>query len=158
MNLVKVIMLGSQVKEYEISNDPTVGGLIEMMEENDETGKSFDSGTFTRGSVNLDNSSPLRNGDTLHYAENLKGNQLSVKIIRIGAAVQSYAVNPGSTIRQVLEMLPEDDQEDIFNGGESTSYEIRIGDGQPQSLDTVIPGRDGEEVRLILTKRIKGNE
>lgn len=157
MNVVKVIMLGSRVQEYEVSNDPTVSGLRSMMEEYDEEGRSF-GGEFTRGGSVLTDTSTLCNGDKVHYAEKLKGNQLSVKIIRIGAPIQTYAVEPGATIRQVLEMLPDADQDDIFNERGETSYEVRIGDGQQQDLDATIPGGDGDETRLILTKRIKGNE
>lgn len=157
MVIVKVVMLGSAVKEYEISEDPKVSGLVNIMEECDEDGNVFN-GTFTRDGNTLNENSLLHDGDKLYYSEKLKGNQLSVKVIRIGAAIQTYAVEPGATIKDVLDMLPDNDQSDIFNSNGECVYELRIGDSQPMDVNAIIPGGHGGEVRLILSKRIKGND
>ena len=156
MKIVKVIMLGSAVKEYEVSNNPTVRGLADMMEEHNEESIEFN-GTFTRGGYTLSDESQLADGDSVYYAEKLKGNQLVVKVIRIGAVIVTVAVEPGSTVRSALNLLPEADRNDIFGDDGSTLYEIRIGTSQPVSLDAVIPGVEHDEVNLILSKKLKGN-
>lgn len=157
MKIVKVIMLGAKVQEYEVSAEPTIAGLVNMMEENDDAGREFN-GTFTRNGVTLTDSSALVDGDRVYYAEKLKGNQLIVKIIRPGALIVDVAVEPGSTIRQALNILPDSDKETIFDSEGNTACEFRINGGTAQGIDSVIPGEEGTEVRLIIATKIKGNE
>jgi sulfur carrier protein ThiS len=154
--IVKLVRVGKKVEEFEVSNNPTVGGLLT------QAGVSYRPGciTINQGSVNTE--SFLEDGDTVYVGDPMKGNTpFIVSIVRIGnsEAVISLPCEPGTTVKALLNQLPEQDRAKFFKADGSDVYEYQIPSVGPMKIDSVIPTPNNIQVpvRLIMAARMKGN-
>jgi len=121
---------------------------------------SFDEGVTVRSALNSaeidadgyevrvndtlveDLTTSLPDGATVLLSRKIKGNQDAVKAGKLPGRLHEYAVDHGSTVRDVLNMAELD----------ADGYEIRIGDSLAE-MGTVVT--DGDTI--LLSRKIKGN-
>jgi hypothetical protein len=155
MILVKLIQPGREVREYNVTDNPTVTGLL------NQAGLTFAIGSVLRSHTSLSAHSRLYDGDMITYATPTKGNQMfEVKVVIIGSAtpIVSLPAEEGMTIDAVLDQLPDENKARIYNADGKPTYEYRIGDSEALSGSHVLSRPPNGVVRLILSTRTKGNE
>lgn len=154
MVLVKLVRIGKEAKEYEISADPTVAGLLRA------AGVTYKPGTITVDHEPVDSGYELDDGDDVFIGDACKGNQDTVKIIRLGSseAVVEFHFEAGMTINGLLNSLPADQKAKFFNADGNAIYEYRINGGEAVGGDTTLPSGTGAALRLVMSTRTKGNK
>lgn len=154
----KLIKMGSDVQEVEISDDPTVQGLF------DACGEEFpDDCKVTRRGEDVDPDTELEDGDKVFVGKKVKGNQdgdpFEVKLIKMGSGggIKSMGAEEGMTIKDVIDQMPEDERKAYYKADGSPAYEYRINHIK-QDEDFVLKKPAGDRaVNIILSQKVKGN-
>lgn len=154
--LVKLVLIGKPVIEYEISDNPTVGGLL------DKANVNYKPGCITVNQENVERGYELEDGDVVYIGDAMKGNTpFTVKIIRIGHtdAIIELPCESGTSIKSLINTLPPADRAKFYTEEGKDVYEYRINGGEAVSGDTTIPtpADMALPVRLVLSTRTKGN-
>jgi hypothetical protein len=153
MVLVKLVQPGRETREFEVSNNPTVGGLLRL------ANITYVSGSVIRSHNSLGEGAPLYDGDVIMYATPTKGNVgIEVKVIFLGSQILTIPAESGMTIDDVLQRLPTEQKAKLADGNGRPVYEYRIGDSDALAGSYVINGSEGQVIRLVLSSRTKGNE
>jgi hypothetical protein len=154
MITVKLIELGSEVKEYALESGSDLNDLLEAAE------KDFSDGTITRNSQVLDEDSELHNGDRIFIGKATKGNldPFEVNFIRLGDTSVALAAEDGYTIKRTLEQLSETEKTKFFRADGSMAYEFRVGGGQPVDENHILQRPGSGAIRVICSQRVKGNK
>lgn len=152
----KLIKMGDEIKEHEISDDPTVEGLF------DKAGEEFpDDCSVTRQGVEVNLDTRLYDGDKIFVGRKTKGNQdvFEVKLIRMGVAdgIKLIASQGGQSIKQIIDQLPTAQKEQYYKADGSPAYEYRIGNSKVDENYVVPRPTDNQPVRIILSQKVKGN-
>jgi len=152
---VTLIKMGMPNREFSFENTdyPTVGSLL------DRAGESVESGTITVGQTEVDEDFSLRNGDRVFISKKTKGNlPWDVVLVRMGGGANIVLpAEDGFTVNQVIDQLPEEQKAEFFSNGNPV-YEYRLPNGNPIDGNTALERPIGDEMRLMLTRRTKGNE
>lgn len=148
MILVKFVCVGQPVQEHEMSDDPTVGALLSRV------GMEYKQGCVSINGDEVDKGDELENGDTVYYKENVKGNQTLIKVIRIGQAVVTFAIGENKTVKEIIQMLPQNEAESILNSDKKCEYKVN---GVTRDLNYTVVA-DESAVTLMIMQKTKGNE
>jgi len=155
MITVKLIELGSEVKEYGMEDGSTVGDLLRIAH------KSYVHGCVTRNNAEVSSGATLRNNDRIFVGKAMKGNTdpFEVTFVRLGDTSISLGCADGQSIKQVLEQLEDGEQRRKFFREDGTvAYEFRVGQmGQPVNENYVLNRPNSGSVRVICSQRVKGN-
>jgi len=152
--IVKLIKLGEEIKQYEISNNPTIGGLLDM------AGEEFVENTITVNGNCVSRTTALFDGDKVFIGKATKGNiPFEVQLVRLGSTdgIISLPAEDSMTVRQVMEQLPADKKATFYTADGKEVYEYRLASGQAVESSYTIPRPTSGTVRLILSTRTKGN-
>jgi len=155
--IVTLVSLGADVKSYEVSSNPKVEFLLEVANK-----KIKSSETITRSGERINNNTQLKDGDTVIIGENVKGNgnDFQVQLIRLGVPnFDTVNANVGMSIKQIIDLLPEEKKGQYFKADGKDAYEYRKSTGgNPMNSNEIIYPNEGEGmVRLILSQSMKGN-
>jgi hypothetical protein len=155
--LVKLAQLGKQVKEFEMSDDATVGNLL------DKAGVDYKPGCITIDQQSVERDDDLNDNDVVYIGNAMKGNMpFTVKIIRLGHsdAIIEMACESGTSIKSLINQLPSEDRAKFYTSDGKDVYEYRINGGEAVTGDTIIPAPSdvAVPVRLVMSTRTKGNE
>jgi len=152
--LVKLIEVGD-AKEYSIAPGSTVGDLFTM------AGKEFTQGNATIRHNVVSKGMPLSDGDKVYNGRALKGNHelIEVEFVKVGGGVViKIGVSEGSTIKDGIDMMNEDDKNSFYKANGEPAYEFRIG-GNKVDIDTILPQPENDQaVRVLCTQKLKGND
>jgi hypothetical protein len=157
---VTLVSLGSDVRAYEISANPTVRGLLAA------AGKTYSRDmTITSNGNTLDLDSRLRDKDTVVIGRTMKGNDnipnipFVVELIRLGAMGESISAIDGMTISEALNQFEPAKRAQYFRADGSDAYEYRYASGGAAisgGTRLYIPSNGGS-IRLVLSQAMKGN-
>jgi hypothetical protein len=154
--VVTLVNLGSDVRSFEVSSNPTVEYLLKVANK-----QLNGSELISRGGEKVFNNTILKDKDTIIVGENVKGNgEFQVQLIRLGVPeFDTVNARSGMTIRQVIESLPSDKKLQYFRADGSDNYEYRLSSGGSplKSNETLNVAENETSVRLILTQAMKGN-
>ena len=154
--VVKLVQIGKAVREYEVSDNPTVGGLLE------KAGITYTPNSVTINQDVVDQDTNLDDGDTVYIGDKMKGNlPFTVKMIRLGHAdpVMEVAAESGVTIKSLIDSLPSTERAKFYKEDGSEYYSYNLNGNPVDSSSTVIPTPTDAAVpaRLIMSVRQKGN-
>lgn len=153
--IVKLIRLGQPIEQYEISQNPTVGALLDM------AGEDFIENTITVNGGGVERCTILRDGDRVFIGKATKGNvPFEVQLVRLGTqnGILSLPAEDGMTIKQIMDQIPSDKKDEFYKDDGKEVYEYRLSNGQSVNSDYTIQRPTSGTARLILSTRTKGNE
>jgi hypothetical protein len=155
--LVKLVTLGKPVVEYDVSDDPTVGALLE------KANVTYKPGCITVDQESVDRDYELCDGDRVYIGDKMKGNTaFTVKIIRLGHsdAIIELPCESGTSIKSLINTLNAEDRAKFYTTEGKDVYEYRINGGEAVSGDAIIPDPSDAAlpVRLVMSTRTKGNK
>jgi hypothetical protein len=155
--LAKLVIIGKPVVEYDVSDDPTVGNLLE------KAGITYKPGCITVDQETVDRGYELMDGDRVYVGYVMKGNtSFTVKIIRLGHsdAIIELPCESGTSIKNLIATLPSEDRAKFYKSDGTDVYEYRINGGEAVDGNAVIPtpSDPATPVRLVMSTRTKGNK
>ena len=151
---VKLVELGSEIKEYSLNDGSTLQDLLNVANER------YVEGAITRNNQPILPYANLYNGDRIFLGRATKGNldPFEVNFIRIGGSTVHLAAEDGYTIKQTLEQLDGEERTKFFRADGKAAYEFRVGGGQPVEMSYVLSRPPaGTAIRVICSQRVKGN-
>jgi hypothetical protein len=157
MIAVKLVELGSEIKEFGLEDGGTVHDLLNA------AGKEYVAGTVTRNNYRVNEYDTLHDKDRIFIGNPTKGNingHFEVTFFRIGDTSINLAASDGQTIKEVLDQLEDDDvqKKKFFREDGTPTYEFRTGTRNQQvDLDYVLSRPESGSVRIICAKKTKGN-
>lgn len=155
MVIVQLIKVGSEVRSFDISNNPTLGNLLQMAEE------SFVPNTITINAQNAVNEhTTLRDGDRVFIGNKVKGNTpYVVEFIRLGQGEVVRVSAEGSvTISDCINMMTEQNRSYFLSADGNDVFQYQISGVTKQSTDIIpVPTIEGGSVRVICATKVKGN-
>jgi hypothetical protein len=165
MVIAKLLVIGAgKVKDFDISNNPTLAGLIDAAQ-NDPDG-TFDDVDFdgldayVNGSK-LTDATYLKDNDRVTLSQKVKGNLdgFEVQVVRIGtqSGIVSLPATAGMKIRDVLNQLDSETKKEFYRADGSPIYEYRTGTGQIVTDDHVLDHPAGGMTRILMSAKTKGN-
>ena len=153
--IVKLIRLGEPIEQFEISENPTVGALLDM------AGEEFIENTITVNGSGVTRATRLYDGDKVFIGKATKGNiPFEVQLVRLGTnnGIVSLPAEDGMTIKQIMDQLPTDRKAEFYNADGKDIYEYRMSNGQTIEPTATLSRPTNGTTRLILSTRTKGNE
>jgi len=155
MVIVKLVKVGSYIKEVPFESNTTLQNLLDSVEE------KYVSNCITRGGIPLIPESTIYDGDTIYIMKSMKGNlPFEAKFIILGTQeIINLPVDDGYTIKMALDQLDAAGRERFYNADGKAVYEFRV-EGVRQSVgdNHIIARPAGDSIRIICAKRLKGNE
>jgi len=159
MVIVKLVCLNRETKDYDVTSNPTIEGLLNI------AGLNYQEGTIYVNNVSVDEMTTLRDNDRVVIANKVKGNldeqPFDLQIVRIGSAegVITLPAVPGMSVKGVIQQLGQNRMGDFYKTDGSPIYEMRLGDTGQVVTDDHILNRpsSGNMNRLIMTVKTKGN-
>lgn len=154
---VKLIELGQEIKEFDISEDPCVSKLFEV------AGKSFSAdAAITRRGIKIDSYTQLYDEDKVFVGKKTKGNlePFEVSFIRMGAGggIINLPAEDGDTIEKVLGQLEDEQRKSYYRADGTPAYEYRIGTSKVEGSHELRRPSGSASLRIILSQKIKGND
>lgn len=150
--------MGAEIKEKEISEDPTVEGLFKAC------GQDYPKDhKITRRGVDVDPDTQLYDGDRVFVGKKVKGNQhgdpFEVQLIRMGqgGGIKNLPAQEGMTISAIIEQLDKAERDSYYKADGSPAYEYRIGSEKREGSHILDKPFDDKPVRIILSQKVKGN-
>lgn len=155
MVIVQLIKVGSEVRSFDISDNPTLGGLLR------KAGESFVPNTITINTRNaINEQTSLYDGDRVFIGNKVKGNTpYVVEFIRLGQGEVIRVSAEGTvTIADCLNMMSDQNRRYFVNADGKDIFQYQISGITKQSSDTVpAPSTEGGTVRVICATKVKGN-
>ena len=155
MVIVQIVKVGSEVRAYDISENPTLENALE------KAGEVFVENTITINSANnIEPNTRLVDGDRVFIGSLVKGNTpFVVEFIRLGQGeVIRVSVESPVTIRQCVDMMSSSNRARFVDaeGGDVFQYQIS---GIVKESDSIVadPSVAGGTIRVICGVRVKGN-
>jgi len=150
---VKLVQLGSEIKEYALETGANVAQLL------DAAGETYVDGSVTRNGSTVCRDTVLYDRDKVFIGKATKGNvdPFEVTFVRLGDTSISLPAEDGYTIERTLQQLPESEKGKFFRADGKAAYEFRVGGGAPVELSYVISRPASGNVRVICSQRVKGN-
>ena len=157
MITVKLVKLGSQIKDYCLEYSASVSDLLEIADE------TFVQGSVTRNNQVVNRDTPLRDGDRIYLGRATKGNiddPFEVSFMKLGGSVVNLPAEDGYTIKQVLQQLDDAERRNFYRADGSVAYEFRVsGNTRPVDENYVLQRpTNGDSLRVICAQRVKGNK
>jgi hypothetical protein len=140
-----------------LEDGSTVKAVLDVIRGNDP---SFDfNGTLCVNMNQATESTVLRSQDRVTLSRKIKGNQCTVRIVKMPGANIRVTVDEGSTIEHAIEVAQANPP--VIDGveiklGDVEGFKIKL-DGNDAEMDTIIP-HDQQDHIVVLTKKVKGNE
>lgn len=155
MLVVKLAMLGAEVKSFAMDDGSTVGQLFNMAEED------FVHGAVSINGAMVNENTILRDGNLVFIARKTKGNTpYELQIIRLGAAepMLSIAVEDGTSVLSAFNLLDGTRKSNFVRADGTQVYqEYRLGNGSLIDAQAVIPHPASGTERVICATKTKGN-
>lgn len=155
MVVVQLIKVGSEVRSFDVSDNPSLGNLLSKADEN------FVPNTITINSYNAVNENTvLSDGDRVFIGNRVKGNSpFVVEFIRLGQGeIIAVSVEGNVTISQAISMMAPERRAYFYNAEGDDVFQYQISGIKKQANDLVPePSIDGGTVRVICSAKIKGN-
>lgn len=153
MITVKLVELGSQIREYSLDDSSDVGSLFRA------AGKTFVQGSVTRNQAVVNEGTPLYDNDRIFLGRATKGNlPFEVNFMRLGDTSVNLPAEDGYTIKRTLEQLGGSERAKFYRADGSVAYEFRVsGVGQPVDENHVLARPAQGSLRVICSQRVKGN-
>jgi len=155
MTIVQLIKVGSEVRSFDISNNPTLGALLNMADE------SFVPNTITiNTSGGVSEQTILRDGDRVFIGNKVKGNTpFVVEFIRLGQGEVVRVSAEGSvTINDCVQMMNETNRGQFLAADGKDVFQYQVSGVTKLGSDLVPqPQQDGGSVRVICATKVKGN-
>ena len=153
--VVSVIKVGCEVKTFDVSDNPTLGNLL------DKAGERFVPNTITINANNYTSTSTrLSDGDRVFIGSKVKGNvPYIVEFIRLGQGevIRVSAEGPVS-ISQGIDMMNPQNKACFINADGKEVFQYQINGMTKNSSDTVpTPSVEGGSVRVLCAMKVKGN-
>ena len=141
---VELLKFPGRVYAYSLEDGSSIQDLLDAaVDDNPELDTD---GEMRINNYAVEKGKVLRNGDRLVITKKVKGNQTNVKVTKFPGRTVDTQINHGSTIQDAI---------DAAEIGDVTGYQARL-DGNEVARDHVIPD-DGQDHRVVLTKKVKGN-
>lgn len=143
---VQIVKFPGKVHDFEIEEGSTLNQLIDIA-------KEYNPDIDFNGEARVNNSAitgetRLFSGQKVIITKMLKGNQISIMVIKFPGAKAEVMLDHGATIAMAIEAAKS-------TIGDVEGYDIQLNNVNAQSTD-LIPD-NGSVQRIILTKKIKGN-
>lgn len=156
MKCCKLIEMGAEVKEKEISDNPTVQGLFDACD------MDFpEDSKVTRCGMDVNPNTVLNDGDKVFVGKKVKGNQdpFEVKLIKMGSGggIKPMYAQEGMTIKDVIDQLPADERAAYYKADGTPAYEYRIDHVKQDGDFVLVKPTDDKAVNIILSQKVKGN-
>jgi len=155
MVIVQLVKVGSEVRSFDISDNPTLGNLLRIADE------SFTPNTITINAQNVvSENTTLRDGDRVFIGNKVKGNTpYIVEFIRLGQAeVVRISTEGSATIGDCINMMSDTNRNYFIGGDGNDVFQYQISGVTKQSSDIVpLPSQEGGTVRVICATKVKGN-
>jgi len=155
MVIVQLIKVGSEVRSFDISDNPTLQNLL------NQAGEVFVPNTITINASNaISPDTRLNDGDRVFIGNKVKGNiPYVVEFIRLGQGeVISVSVEEGTTIAQCFDMMNSINRGRFIGPDGKETFQYQINGVTKQSTDIIPPpSSEGGTVRVICAMKIKGN-
>lgn len=155
MVIVKLVEINKEIRSFEISENPTVGNLLDM------AGVSFVENQITINNNPVTRETRLNDGDRVFVGHRTKGNiPFEVQIIRVGSSegIISLPAEDNMTVSNILAQLSPDRRATIYGSDGRLVYDMRNSRGDIITEDTVLSRPASGTERIILSIRTKGNE
>jgi hypothetical protein len=153
--VVSIIKVGCEVRSFEISDNPTLGHLL------DEAGEYFVPNTITINTRNIvSEETRLSDGDRVFIGNKVKGNvPYVVEFIRLGQGqVIQVSAEGGQSINQCIDMMTAQNRAYFIGADGKEVFQYQISGNAMQGSDIVpTPITDGGTVRVICSTKVKGN-
>jgi hypothetical protein len=149
MIVVKICRLGSTVQEIALEDGSSVGSAF-------RAAKIPFTGCEVNG-VEANESRVLYNNDRIFIGSKVKGNIdiVEVKLTKIGSETATYSATAGQSIEEFLNSLGSDKGKYIDASG---THIYDYTDMGGSALDKSSYRLSGTSVRIMLSKKIKGNK
>ena len=155
MRIVQLIKVGSEVRSFDISDNPTLGNLLQL------AGETFVPNTITiNASSSIDEQTTLHDGDRVFIGNKVKGNTpFVVEFIRLGQGEVIRVSAEGTvTISDCVNMMNETNRTQFLTAEGKDVFQYQISGVTKQGSDTVpYPAQEGGSVRVICATKVKGN-
>lgn len=153
--VVSLIKVGCEVRSFEVSNNPTLGYLLEQADE------QFVPNAITINTRNVvSEETRLSDGDRIFIGSRVKGNTpFVVEFLRLGQGEVIRVSAEGTvSINQCIEMM-EPQRKAYFVGADGKDvFQYQISGVTKQGTDLVpAPTAEGGTVRVICSTKVKGN-
>ena len=154
---VKLIELGRKIEDFDVSDDPCVGGLL------DKADREWpDNASVTRNGNDVNENTELFDGDKIFIGKKTKGNldPFEVQFIRMGAGggITKLPAENGNTIDDVLNSLEGELKDSFIRADGTPAYEYRIGTRKVEGTYVLQRPSDDRPIRIILSQKVKGNK
>ena len=155
MIIVQLIKVGSEVRSYDVSDNPTLGNLLQKANE------QFVPNTITINSYNQVNQyTSLSDGDRVFIGNKVKGNTpYVVQFIRLGQGEVIQVSAEGSvSIADCINMMDPNRKAHFYSADGKEIFQYQI-DGSPRQSSDIVPApaTDGGTIRVICATKVKGN-
>jgi len=155
MVIVQLVKVGKEVKTYDVSDNPTVGNLL------DKAGEQFVPNTIT---VNYENTisrdTELDDGDRVFIGTARKANSpFVVEFIRLGQGeVIQVSADDNMTLKQCIDMMNPGNRENFINQNNEEVFTYQIS-GSQKTINDIVPSpiSEGGSVRVICGVKRKAN-
>ena len=155
MVIVQLIKVGSEVRAFDISNNPTLGSLLRLADE------SFVPNTITINTNNaINEQTTLYDGDRVFIGNKVKGNTpYVVEFIRLGQGeVVRVSTEGSATISECVDMMDDTHRAQFLTVEGKDVFQYQISGVTKQGSDLVpAPAQEGGSVRVICATKVKGN-
>lgn len=155
MVIVQLVKVGSEVRSFDISENPTLGNLLR------KAGESFVPNTITINTRNdISEQSTLYDGDRVFIGNKVKGNTpYVVEFIRLGQGeVVRVSAEGTVSISDCINMMSSQNRAYFLNADGKDVFQYQISGVTKQSDDAVpAPSTEGGTVRVICATKVKGN-
>lgn len=155
MVIVQLVKVGSEVRSFDISENPTLGNLLR------KAGESFVPNTITVNTCNaISEQTNLYDGDRVFIGNKVKGNTpYVVEFIRLGQGEVIRVSAEGSvSISDCINMMSSQNRTYFLNAEGKDVFQYQISGVTKQSTDMVpFPSTEGGTVRVICATKVKGN-
>lgn len=154
MVVVQFIKLMSEVRSFDISDNPTLGNLLRMADE------SFVPNTITINAASaISEQTVLRDGDRVFVGNKVKGNNpFVVEFIRLGQGEVVRVSAEGSvTIQDCVGMMTDQNRGYFQDASGKDVFQYQISGVTKQPNDLVPVPTVGGTVRVICATKVKGN-
>ena len=154
----KLIQMGAEILEREISENPTVEGLFDACDIDFP-----DDHKVTRRGVDVTPETRLFDGDRVFVGKKVKGNQdgdpFEVQLIKMGqgGGIKNLPATEGMTIAAVIDQLEAKERASYYKADGSPAYEYRIGTEKYEGSHILKKPFNDKPIRVILSQKVKGN-
>ena len=154
MVVVQLVKVGSEVRTFDVSNNPTLGNLLNI------AGESFVPNTITINSTGeITSDTVLFDKDRVFIGNRVKGNLPYVaEFIRLGQhEVVHVSAEGETTISECIGMMSPQNKACFVDANGKDCFQYQISGVTMQSEDIIPEPQPGGTVRILCAMKVKGN-